>query len=1053
MDICPSRELLRRWINYTLEPQEYLRISEHVRHCLSCQKTLKEFSGSTTEYHLNETKRDPKASQQDGSSSDSSSLPIFRDYEILSELGRGGMGVVYKARQKKLDRAVALKLIRLNLQFDAGNRDESIHRFRQEADIIAHLQHPGIVRIYDIIDTEDYLAIVLEYCRDGSLEETTRQAPIDPQRATRIVEEVAQALQLVHDQGIIHRDLKPGNILIGDDGRLKISDFGLARRSDGTRYTQSGAMMGSPGYMAPEQVRGDCKEIGPACDLWALGVLLYELLTGKTPFQSPKIHDIFLRTLYEDPVPLRRLQPSVPRDLETICLKCLDKIPQRRYPSAKELADDLQRVLNGQTIHARPVGLLEKSWRWARRNPGLAISSLGFVLTLLLGTILSSSLALWAWEEQRQAKNNELLAVENATLAIENASRAKTNEALAKQHEQAAINALELNEQTLIQTFTALERVFRRIDFNRSENPKTRLLMRELAYDFADASLELLKLNPKNIETKRKLANYFSVLANGFANSDTLALAIHFSESALKLYRELNDSQQVANLSLDLVTRYRPVGNFVRAQSILNDLVSQYQKLYEGQSNDRQVGLTLSRSLKELGNLKMEMGIDQHGSEVEKLFIESMHILQSIRKNHPDDLELASEEATTRFDWVIYLSKSNKHKEALEAHIPLERLHRELVSKNYPGQKYQLAKQMLNRGILLSLMDQMPDAIRDLQESSSILRQLNNDDPFHRRYQYERSRCLGHLASCLQISGEYAQALPLAEEANRIAYDYWRSDLENQDLAEEAAVRVASLAWIHEDLCRQFAVASKKIPLIESVALLLESHRCFNRSLDEYDNALKGFAHMGMIAPHKLQEYHQRIQGIARQRAKLLRDAKMALEPVKSVQLKNQSGQQHASLQHRLLVVQAISCEISGFPEEALMSLEQLRPFKEVAPSALYPAAVMYSRLAEKLPRQREQCVQRALEALRHWKEGDEVLYADVWWRAKILKQDRSRYLVHYLGYPDTDDEWITPDRLRTVEYRQVLSRLRYAQELEPLRTRSEFQKLIQEVEAQQGRK
>jgi tetratricopeptide (TPR) repeat protein len=310
--------------------------------------------------------------------------PVLAGYEILGELGRGGMGVVYKARQKGLDRVVALKMIL------AGAHAGAIHllRFRTEAEAVARLQHPNIVQIYDIGEQDGLPYFSLEYVDGGSLDKKLGGKPLPAREAARTAAILARAVQCAHEHGIIHRDLKPANVLLTRDGQPKITDFGLAKRLDAgpDSHTRSGTLIGTPSYMAPEQARGDVREVGTLADLYSLGAVLYELLTGRPPFQGATLLDTLEQARNQEPVPPRQLNPKVPRDLETICLKCLQKEPARRYAGAAELAEDLRRFLDEEPIRARPVGTLERARRWCRRNPRTAALG-GTVLVLLVALV------------------------------------------------------------------------------------------------------------------------------------------------------------------------------------------------------------------------------------------------------------------------------------------------------------------------------------------------------------------------------------------------------------------------------------------------------------------------------------------------------------------------------------------------------------------------------------------------------------------------------------------------------------------------------------------
>jgi WD40 repeat protein len=308
-------------------------------------------------------------------------------YEILGELGRGGMGVVYRARQVTLGRTVALKMILAGAH--AGPED--LARFRAEAEAIACLQHPNIVQVYEVGGHEGRPFFSLEFCAGGSLNRRLKGTPFPPAGAAGLVETLARAMHAVHQKGIVHRDLKPANVLLTEEGVSKITDFGLAKRLDAAGQTASGAIMGTPSYMAPEQAAGKVKEIGPLADVYALGAILYELLTGRPPFTGQNLYDILEQVGAREPVSPRRLQPRVPRDLESITLRCLHKDPRRRYPSALDLAEDLHRFQAGEPIRARPVGYAERCYRWCHRRPLVAAAlAISAVLTAaLLVTVLT----------------------------------------------------------------------------------------------------------------------------------------------------------------------------------------------------------------------------------------------------------------------------------------------------------------------------------------------------------------------------------------------------------------------------------------------------------------------------------------------------------------------------------------------------------------------------------------------------------------------------------------------------------------------------------------
>jgi WD40 repeat protein/predicted Ser/Thr protein kinase len=308
----------------------------------------------------------------------------FGDYELLEEIARGGMGVVYRARQRSLNRVVALKMI-LAGEFASP---EFVRRFKNEAEAAARLRHPNIVTIHEVGEHEGQHFFAMEFVDGPHLGELVRDHPLPPRRAATYLKAIAEAVSHAHAQRVLHRDLKPSNILLDPFDQPRVTDFGLARQLDvRSDLTLSGQALGSPGYMPPEQSLGRHAEMGPASDIYSLGAVLYHLLTGRPPFQGDTLHAVLFQVQTVEPVPLRRLNLSVPLDLETICQKCLEKDPKRRYATARELADELDRFLRDEPIRARPIGPLGLGWRWCRRRPAVA-TLLGALLVALVAGLV-----------------------------------------------------------------------------------------------------------------------------------------------------------------------------------------------------------------------------------------------------------------------------------------------------------------------------------------------------------------------------------------------------------------------------------------------------------------------------------------------------------------------------------------------------------------------------------------------------------------------------------------------------------------------------------------
>ena len=388
---------------------------------------------------------------------DARDVQRFGDYELLEEIARGGMGVVFKARQISLNRIVALKRIlsgRLS-----GN--EEVQGFRAEAEAAANLDHPNIVPVHEVGEQDGQHFFSMGFVDGESLADRLKDGPLPPREAVTLLKTIAEAIAYAHEKGIVHRDLKPGNILLASGGRHsepgrvagdhveshttakesrasvarddtarldspKITDFGLAKNiAADSGMTSTGQILGTPSYMPPEQAAGRTEQIGPLSDVYSLGAMLYATLTGRPPFQAANVAETLGQVLEQDPVSPRTLNTSVDRDLETICLKCLEKDPQRRYASAADLAAELDRFLAGKPIYARPVGRAERLWRWSRRNRLVAaLSSTALLLLIAVAVVGMVGFALTTRALAGQSEQR-VKAEENAVAAEENFQKAR----------------------------------------------------------------------------------------------------------------------------------------------------------------------------------------------------------------------------------------------------------------------------------------------------------------------------------------------------------------------------------------------------------------------------------------------------------------------------------------------------------------------------------------------------------------------------------------------------------------------------------------------------
>jgi WD40 repeat protein/tRNA A-37 threonylcarbamoyl transferase component Bud32 len=482
-------------------------------------------------------------------------LPLggsFGDYDLLETVARGGMGVVFKARHRQLDRVVALKMILAGQLAD----EQHIQRFRAEAQAAAKLDHPGIVPVYEVGEQQGLHYFTMTFVEGKSLAQRLRDGPLPAKEAARLVRDLAAAVAYAHEHGIVHRDLKPANVLIDAQGQPKLTDFGLAKQTQGaSAMTGTDQVLGTPSYMAPEQAQGGAATVGTASDVYGLGALLFALLTGRPPFQGSSPVETIQHVIGADPPRPRSLNPSVPRDLETICLKCLEKSPQKRYASAIALSEDLDRFLDDRPILARPVGMIEKTYRWYRRRPvvgtmAAALAALLIAVPVLLGFFLVEAEARAMLEADGHVKEKEARAkVEQAHDKTKAAERERT-----KQLFQAYVNEAAARRSSLRigRGFNALDRI---------------LAARELADELklpaedytrlrseAIAALSLMDLVP----TKAGPGWFFTSQPEAFRYAQADDCYLTWDQLDGVLVRRIGDSKVVARIPIKVTQRDKP---------------------------------------------------------------------------------------------------------------------------------------------------------------------------------------------------------------------------------------------------------------------------------------------------------------------------------------------------------------------------------------------------------------------------------------------------------------------------------------------------------------
>jgi serine/threonine-protein kinase len=502
-------------------------------------------------------------------------VPVISGYEVLGELGRGGMGVVYRARQTRLNRPCVLKMILAGVHADA----EASLRFLAEAEAVARLRHANIVQIHHIGEADGLPFFELEYVEGGSLDRRLDGTPWPAKRAAELVGALALGVAAAHRQGIIHRDLKPGNVLLEGDGTPKITDFGLAKSLDsGSGVTRSDAILGSPAYMAPEQAEGKARHVGPLADVYALGAILYELLTGRPPFVGTTVLETLEQVKTVDPVPPSRLVPGLSRDVETIALKCLQKEPAKRYESAMTLAEDLERFLAGEPIVARPVPSWERAWRWCRHNPAVA----GLATTLATILLTATAASLIAYERMSRLARDE----HDARLAAEDA-RAKE----ASQRERAETN------------------------FNRARAAVDGYLTKVSESQL----LKVTGLQPLRRELLESALPFYADFVTERGDDSTLR-----AELAATHYR-------IGRIQTEL-------GAADDARKALRSAIAAYQTELNNNPEDLASRAALADTWLALGDVADNLGGDNRGPDMLAAYEKTVEIREGLAHDHPDDL-------------------------------------------------------------------------------------------------------------------------------------------------------------------------------------------------------------------------------------------------------------------------------------------------------------------------------------------------------------------------------------------------------------------------------
>jgi serine/threonine protein kinase/tetratricopeptide (TPR) repeat protein len=738
--------------------------------------------------------------------------PIVPGLELMEVLGSGGMGVVYKARQATLDRDVAVKFLRDAHRADSEQRE----RFLQEARAVARLRHPNLVQVYEFgelpvpsgITSQPYL--VLEYVSGGSLADIVRGSPQPPGEAARLVETLADAIDYAHQQGVIHRDLKPANVLLqnaecrmqnAESAQIasdksaycnlhsaipKVTDFGLAKLLAGSDLTQSGHVLGTPSYMAPEQATGKSAPITAAVDVYGLGAILYEVLTGRPPFVSETVDATIWQVLRDDPLSPRRLQPTVPRDLETICLKCLRKEPGRRYATAQDLADDLRRFRAGEPVRARPVGTSERLVRWCGRHPGVA----GLLAALVLVFLAGSTGVIWQWHSATQERD----------MARYETRRAEYHLRIARE----------------------------RVDsLNRLGH---QLLQQPGRYSAGQAVLEealafykdLLPEEGNDPGLRHEAAYLYGQLASIYLTLDqTDKAGVAFNDQARLLATLFKENPADKGLRLELADSQRWRGNTLRRLGKTSAALEAYDTaavLHQGLQREfpkePRYQLALANTL--LNRASMLPSQDR-ADELEPLYREILGLERSAIEAQPDNPGFKAELALALEDQGLFFRDTGRHSQAEAAVREALEIHRKLLAgKHTKGFiERSTARTLVVLGRVLIGAGRPQEAEQPYQEATKLLEPLLEGLPESGLCRTDLAQVLTRLANLQKDAGRGPEAVENRRRALH-HYETLRADFPENPRHERAlGQRYVELIHLLGDLGRQSEAAETYRKLLE----------------------------------------------------------------------------------------------------------------------------------------------------------------------------------------------------------------------------------------------
>ncbi len=774
----------------------------------------------------------------------------FGDYEIQQELGRGGMGVVYKARQVSLNRPVALKTIRAGVLAD----DAEMRRFQNEAEAVALLDHSGIVPVYEVGEHDGQKYFSMKLVEGGNLAEQLDSLRADHRAAATLLAQTAEAVHHAHMRGILHRDLKPANILIDAQGHPHITDFGLAKRVEGdVELTVSGAIMGTPAYMSPEQAAGRRRAITTATDVYGLGAILYALLTGKAPFGGDSLIDTLEKVRTKPPEPPTNLNAKTPRDLETICLKCLEKEPRRRYSSAHEVAVDLDNWLQSRPITARRVGPVERAWLWCKRKPIVAASAVSVVLAVVIGTaaviavqtranrlLAKKNIDLNQANEQvvrvnAELKSSNILLDQQRVLAMDRETQAidavkKFRDAVANEPELKNNPALEfLRKRLLKEPLTFFNALRDRLQADHDTRPEALARLSTVGHDLGVLTSEignkqdaliafqeslairqkLADANPANTDYQLDTAQSYEHIAGLQSASGKTVQAIEASRSSLLIRGKLAAMHpDVAEFQAKLARSHNNMGAVLReggksvdAISWLKSALALQQKLVETNPEVTAFQYELARSNHNIGSL-----LNDTGKPAEALLYcqRALAIQQKLVDTHSGATTFQNDLAGSYQNSGTILTALGKPSEALAAYESALLIQQKLSAKNPTVTEFQNAMAITynNMGVLLMGARKPAAAIAAYERALAVRRKLADANPTVTAFQSTLATAYSNIGMVQSGAGKPAEALAAFNSALSI-----RQML--ADASPNVTALQSELAAIHNTIGRMLRANGK----------------------------------------------------------------------------------------------------------------------------------------------------------------------------------------------------------------------------------------------------